>query len=73
MNLVDDLYRQQIRPLSTRERLQLVRLIMDELADTAPSWMVDEADSWSTEDIEDITRAALIEVAARQGGVNDDA
>jgi hypothetical protein len=73
MNLVDDLYQQQIRPLSTLERLQLVRLIMDDLADSAPSWMIDESDSWSTEDIEDITRASLTHMAVQQGDVNDDA
>jgi hypothetical protein len=73
MNLIDELYQQQIRPLSTLERLQLVHLIMDDLADSAPSWVTNESDTWSAEDIEDITRAALTHASRSQGDENSDA
>ena len=54
-----ELYQTYIREIPILERLQLVRLILDDLMTTPQTWLVDESDVWSNEDIEDLTRYTL--------------
>ena len=60
MSAVDQLYEKQVKFLPLAERLQLLRLIMDELAESAPRWIVETNDAWSQEDLEDASRASLL-------------
>ncbi len=60
MSAVQELYESQIKSLAVAERLQLVRLIMDELADSAPQWTVEVSDVWSPEDLEDVRTVSLL-------------
>ena len=63
MSAVDQLYEKQVKFLPVADRLQLLRLIMDELAESAPRWVVETNDAWSQEDLEDVSRAALLHMA----------
>lgn len=54
-----ELYRSYVREMSVIERLRLVRLILDDLMATSQTWLVDESDAWSDEDVEDLTRYTL--------------
>ncbi len=65
-------YLSVVRELPVRERLRLARLIMDDLADTAPTWTVDDRDEWSGEDIADVQRAAMV-YAGQHLAEDDDA
>jgi hypothetical protein len=56
---VDALYQNQIRGLPVIERLRLAQLIMDELAESAPNWVVEASDAWSQQDLYDVRRASL--------------
>ena len=58
-------YETTVKAMPLKERLQLVSLIMDDLAATAPTWGVNEDSAWSDEDLRDLTTAAL-SYAARQ-------
>ncbi len=58
MMSVESLYQNQIRGLSIVERLRLAKLIMDDLADSAPDWVTDESDVWSQQDLYDLSRAS---------------
>ena len=60
MSAVDQLYEQQVKFLPVADRLQLLRLIMDELAESAPRWVVETSDAWSQEDLEDARRASFL-------------
>lgn len=65
MGKIKDLYDTRVRPMSTAERLQLARLILDDLApaDHAPTDLpIDIRDDWSDDDLADV--AAF---SARQG------
>jgi hypothetical protein len=53
------LYDTSIKRLSIVERLQLVKLVLDDLMRDPASWVVEENDAWSAEDLEDLTRASL--------------
>jgi hypothetical protein len=63
MSAVDQLYEKQVKLLPVADRLQLLRLIMDELAESAPRWVVETNDAWSQEDLEDASRASLLHMA----------
>ena len=54
-----ELYQTYVQEMPILERLQLVRLILDDLMATSQAWLVDESDVWSDEDIEDLTRYTL--------------
>ena len=54
-----ELYQVYVQEMPILERLQLVRLILDDLMATSQTWLVDESDVWSDEDIEDLTRYTL--------------
>jgi hypothetical protein len=45
---VKELYTQTIKPLTAAERLQLAKLIINDIPDQA---MTDYSDAWSTEDL----------------------
>ena len=52
MGKIQDLYETRVRPMVPAERLQLARLILDDLAPTdAP---VDVSDEWSDDDLADV-------------------
>jgi hypothetical protein len=50
------IYDQSVRPLPPSERLRLATIILEDLASSASAW--DYADSWSDEDVSDLTRFA---------------
>jgi len=54
-----ELYHIYVQSMPILERLQLVRLILDDLMATPHDWLVNESDAWSDEDIEDLTRFSL--------------
>ena len=60
MGKIKELYDTRVRPMTTAERLQLARLILDDLAPA--DHPVDVRDDWSDDDVADI--AAF---SARQG------
>ena len=53
---VRDFYNSTVKPLSTAERLQLARLILD---DIPPQSLVDYRSDWTEEDLHDLNRAGL--------------
>jgi hypothetical protein len=59
MTTIHELYEHQVKPLPVTERLQLARLIMDELADSANNWIVDTSDTWSEQDTVDVQQASM--------------
>ena len=59
MDTVDRIFEDHVRGLSVVDRLQLVRLIMDDLADSAPQWVIDAQDEWKDDDLYDLSRASL--------------
>jgi hypothetical protein len=73
MTIASDIYEKQIKPLSAIERLNLVKLIMDDLADTATQWVVDSSDSWSEQDLYDVRKASLRYAAHQIADGEDDA
>ncbi len=56
---IEAIYQSQIKTLPIIERLRLARLIMDDLAESAPNWVVKASDAWSPQDLYDISRASL--------------
>ena len=60
VNTLNEIYQTQIKTWSVVDRLQLVRLIMDDLAESAPRWIVQEQDSWSQQDLVDVTTSTLL-------------
>lgn len=56
MGKIQDLYRDSVRPMLPAERLQLVRLILDDLAPTEQP--VDISDEWSDDDLADVAAAS---------------
>jgi len=68
-----EIYNSHVKTLSVTERLQLARLIMDELAESASRWLVDVSDAWSEEDLRDLTRASLAYAAQQWESEGDDA
>jgi hypothetical protein len=53
MNKVQDLYESHVRPMVPAERLQLARLILDELAPFETAVAV--IDEWSDDDLADVS------------------
>jgi hypothetical protein len=56
MGKIQDLYTTRVRPMLPAERLQLARLILDDLAPT--ELPVDVSDAWSDDDLSDIAAAS---------------
>jgi hypothetical protein len=67
-----ELYQIYVQEMPILERLQLVRLILDDWMATPQTWLVDESDVWSDEDIEDLTRYTLA-YATQSLGWDEDA
>ena len=63
METAVELYEKQVRVLPVTERLHLMQLIMDDLAESAPRWVVESSDEWSAEDLLDAGRASLLYAA----------
>lgn len=53
------IYETSIKSLPIIERLQLVKLVMDDLMANSTTWVVDESDVWSDEDYADLSRISL--------------
>jgi hypothetical protein len=51
---VDEVYEQAVKPLGTAQRMQLVRMILNDIPDEA---VIDCRDSWTDEDLADFTQA----------------
>ncbi len=73
MDTVQALFESRVKPLSMTERLELMRLMMDDLADSAPRWVVDISDLWSEEDLRDLGAASLAYASSRALAGEDDA
>ena len=56
MGKIQDLYRTSVRPMLPAERLQLARLILDDLAPSEQP--VDISDQWTDDDLTDVTAAS---------------
>ena len=54
------LYETSVKQLSIVERLQLVKLVLDDLMHDPTRWVVQESDSWSTDDLQDLAQASLV-------------
>lgn len=52
MGKIQDLYDARVRPMLPGERLQLAKLILDDLAPTANA--VDVSDEWGDDDLADV-------------------
>jgi hypothetical protein len=52
---VEELYRQQIRSLSARARLQLATIILKDIPSHA---VIDDCEEWSEEDYRDFNRSS---------------
>ena len=55
----EQLYEKSVKPLSIVERLQLVKLVLDDLMLDPASWVLDENDEWNDEDYAGLVRASL--------------
>lgn len=54
---VVDFYNQSVKPLSTSDRLELAKLILEGIP---PQSVIDFSDEWTEEDMHDATRASLL-------------
>jgi len=66
-----ELYQIYVQGMPILERLQLVRLILDDLMAAPHNWLVHEGDAWSDADIEDLTRFSLAYAMESLGGSDD--
>jgi hypothetical protein len=76
MGKIQELYSTQVRPMLPAERLQLARLILDDLAPTAEQ-PVDISDEWTDDDIADVASASARQADrspdGEQRGASDEA
>ncbi len=73
MDTIHSLYENQVKPLSVAERMELMRLIVDDLAQSAPRWVVDISDIWDEADLRDLSRASLAYASEAMVEGEDDA
>ncbi len=66
--VAQQIYESSVKKLSVVERLQLVKLVMDDLMSRPTTWIVNESDAWNDEDYADLTRASLAYAAQSPGG-----
>jgi hypothetical protein len=59
MNMLHQIYEEQVKKMTEAERLQLARMIMDDLADAALYGNIDDSDVWTDEDLRDVRQASL--------------
>jgi hypothetical protein len=62
----EQLYETSVKNLSIFDRLQLVKLVLDDLVHSPQSWLIDEDELWSADDYADLTRASLAYEARSQ-------
>lgn len=60
MDTAQQIYESQVKPLTVHDRLELVRLIMGDLAESASRWLVEESDLWSQDDLKDLSYASSL-------------
>lgn len=65
---VNEIYQQSIKPLGTADRLQLARMILNDIP--AESF-VDYSDAWSDEDLSDFTQAGWRRAVNDFGEIED--
>ncbi len=65
---LDQLYHQTIKPLAMVDRLQLARMILNDIPDES---VVDYCGSWSDEDLRDFSQAVW-QAAVPESGEMDD-
>ena len=65
---VNEIYQQSIKPLAVAERLQLAKMILD---DVPAELFVDYDDSWSDEDLHDFSQASWRRGEKEAGEVDD--
>ena len=65
--VAQQVYETSVKKLPVIERLQLVKLVMDDLMSRPATWVVDESDVWNKEDYADLTRASLSYAAQSPG------
>ena len=73
MDTALEIYEKQVKTLPVIDRLQLARLIMDDLAESVSHWVVDMSDAWSQEDLYDLSRASLLYAARTLADKDEDA
>jgi hypothetical protein len=66
-----ELYQISVQGMPILERLQLVRLILDDLMAAPHDWLVHESDAWSDEDIEDLAGFSLAYAMQSLSGSDD--
>ncbi len=66
MGKIQDLYDTRVRPMPPAERLQLARLIIDDLSPVETS--IDVSDDWSADDLADLTTFAVRQAARPDDG-----
>ena len=71
MSAVRTFYQQQVKPLPMIDRIQLARLIMDDLSEFVSRTSVDFNDAWSDEDLYDASLASQRYVAQILDDEND--
>jgi len=71
MVAVSTFYQQQVKPLPMIDRIQLARLIMDDLSAYLSRSTEDFNDAWSDEDLRDASRASQLYAAQMLGDEND--
>lgn len=59
LNIAREVYESQVKPLPIQDRLELARLIMEDLSASASRWIVDSRDEWQDEDLVDLQKASL--------------
>jgi hypothetical protein len=65
---VNEIYQQSIKPLATADRLELARMILNDIP--AESF-VDYGDSWSDEDLRDFSQASWQRLEKEVGELED--
>jgi hypothetical protein len=69
IDVAQKLYETRIKDWPIVERLRLVKLVLDDLMTAPPTWIVEENDIWSDDDLADLSRASLVyasELASKQ-------
>lgn len=66
--IAQQVYETSVKKLPVIERLQLVKLVMDDLMSRPTTWIVDESDAWNEEDYADLTQASLAYATQSLGG-----
>lgn len=66
---VSEIYRHSIKPLAAADRLQLARIILNDIPAEA---LVDYSDSWTADDLREFTQAGWLRVEGEVKEREDD-